>query len=557
VRFGKEVRYVKMGAKMEQAFASPEFNHISVVHVGLGPDLSFTFDFQAEAIGNAVQALLVRVLSTFPHLRLLYFSNEDAVPALRLTRFLSETNAAKFQELDLRNTASFSAIFSELYYDFLYQAPFYESGVTLQKKTAFVSLLTAKMLENHCLFPFRNNIFVDPWKRPHPFLWDEPCILQLDWDARPLPSTLPAIFSDHSQKWLKFKGLFTWTYIAKRLLKEAKTQVEASFEAASSIAPAQIDLQASAHVGYKQEFAIEEVVQAYFPKTSLDIGKGAYFGIHVLDKQMVFIKVDYVPEGAMAFSNIKREAMLLSELQNCTEMGIPRLIWTGSYFHYNVMVTERLGPSLSHLSAQYCPFSMQTTLSLAKQLIQSVAYLHFMGLMHRDIKPANLCMGPPSNPHKLYLVDFETCQRFDTEESCRVGTYDYMSLNVHSKLNYSWFDDMESVGYVLVSFAKGYLPWRHISKNYVKEKYSRFSRRLYEKEISNAKKYTTHSELCSGLPIEFELYFEYVRGENNSIASFERSCTQKPDYIYLQQLFSKAALRLNLDITSPAYEWSP
>ena len=80
-------------------------------------------------------------------------------------------------------------------------------------------------------------------------------------------------------------------------------------------------------------------------------------------------------------------------------------------------------------------------------------------------------------------------------------------------------DDMESLGYVLMYFNRGSLPWQGLKAATKKQKYEKIS----EKKMS-----TPVEVLCKGFPAEFAMYLNYCRG-----LRFEEG----PDYMYLRQLF--------------------
>ena len=80
-------------------------------------------------------------------------------------------------------------------------------------------------------------------------------------------------------------------------------------------------------------------------------------------------------------------------------------------------------------------------------------------------------------------------------------------------------DDMESLGYVLMYFNRGSLPWQGLKAATKKQKYEKIS----EKKMS-----TPIEVLCKGYPAEFSMYLNYCRG-----LRFEEA----PDYMYLRQLF--------------------
>lgn len=80
-------------------------------------------------------------------------------------------------------------------------------------------------------------------------------------------------------------------------------------------------------------------------------------------------------------------------------------------------------------------------------------------------------------------------------------------------------DDLESLGYVLMYFNRGQLPWQGLKANTKKEKYNRIA----EKKMS-----TPVEILCKHFPTEFATYLNYCRA-----LRFD----DKPDYAYLRRLF--------------------
>jgi casein kinase I family protein HRR25 len=86
-------------------------------------------------------------------------------------------------------------------------------------------------------------------------------------------------------------------------------------------------------------------------------------------------------------------------------------------------------------------------------------------------------------------------------------------------------DDLEALGYILVYFCRGSLPWQGIRALNKKQKYDKIS----EKKMS-----TPFEILCKGFPQEFPMYLNYVRG-----LRFD----DKPDYGYLRRLFRDLFVR--------------
>lgn len=211
-------------------------------------------------------------------------------------------------------------------------------------------------------------------------------------------------------------------------------------------------------------------------------------------------------------------------------IGIPRIIWCGSEGDYNVMVMELLGPSLEDLF-NFCSrrFSLKTVLLLADQMISRIDYIHSRDFIHRDIKPDNFLMGIGRHCNKLFLIDFGLAKKFRDphtrhhivyrEDKNLTGTARYASINAHLGIEQSRRDDMESLGYVMMYFNRGVLPWQGMKANTKQQKYEKIS----EKKMS-----TPIEVLCKGSPAEFSMYLNYCRS-----LRFE----EQPDYMYLRQLF--------------------
>ena len=130
---------------------------------------------------------------------------------------------------------------------------------------------------------------------------------------------------------------------------------------------------------------------------------------------------------------------------------------------YHILVMENLGPDLNKLFYHRKKhFSMKTVLMLASQFLSRIEFIHEEGYIHRDIKPANFLTGIGKNKHVIYLADFGLAKRNKEIYSERTefeGTPDYASLNAHLGISQSRRDDMESIGYVLMEFQIGSLPW--------------------------------------------------------------------------------------------------
>ncbi|CAN0900095.1 Casein kinase 1-like protein 3 [Linum grandiflorum] len=216
--------------------------------------------------------------------------------------------------------------------------------------------------------------------------------------------------------------------------------------------------------------------------------------------------------------------------------GIPSTKWSGLDGEDHVLVLDLLGPSLEDLFV-YCgrKFSLKTVLMLAEQMITRIEYVHSKGYLHRDIKPDNFLMGLGRKANQVYIIDFGLAKRYRDATTNRhipyrenknlTGTARYASCNTHLGIEQSRRDDLESLGYVLLYFLRGSLPWQGLKAATKKQKYDK----ICEKKVS-----TPIEVLCKSHPVEFASYMHYCHS-----LTFD----QRPDYGFLKRLFRDLFVR--------------
>ena len=214
-----------------------------------------------------------------------------------------------------------------------------------------------------------------------------------------------------------------------------------------------------------------------------------------------------------------------------TILGVPKFYGVGESPDFYYLIMEFLGPNLNNL-LNYCgvrKFTISTVCLIGLQMLNRIEYIHKHHYLHRDIKPENFCIGTEEKTNVIYLMDFGLSKRYKNSKNFQhipyregralIGTARYVSINTHLGIEPSRRDDIESIGYVLIYFLKGNLPWQGLKDG--DQKYIR----IMEKKLQ-----IPTEVLCYGLPDEFVHYLNYTKN-----LKFE----ERPDYDYLRNLFVK------------------
>ena len=211
--------------------------------------------------------------------------------------------------------------------------------------------------------------------------------------------------------------------------------------------------------------------------------------------------------------------------------GVPKFYGVGELPDCYYMIIDFLGPNLIELF-NYCgckKFTISTVCLIALQVLNRIENIHKHHYLHRDIKPENFLIGIHEKSNIIYLIDFGLSKRYKNpkthqhipyrEGRALTGTARYVSINTHMGIEQSRRDDLESIGYMLIYFLKGVLPWQGLKNG--NEKYTR----IMEKKLQ-----IPTEILCYGLPDEITYYLKYCKS-----LRFE----DRPDYDYLRGLFIK------------------
>ena len=241
---------------------------------------------------------------------------------------------------------------------------------------------------------------------------------------------------------------------------------------------------------------------------------------------------------------LELEATIMSYLKG---PNIPYIKSYGYSGDFNVLVMQLLDKSLEDLINKYSTFSTKTVAMLGFQMVNILQYIHDRHIIHRDIKPDNFVMGAKEDNAKLYILDFGLAKKYRSSRTLiqcpyikkkkLTGTARYASIHALEAYEQSRRDDLESVGYVLMYFLRGNLPWQGLK---VRSKEDRY------KKILERKKETSSEDLCKNYPHEFFEYVDYTRN-----LEYE----ENPDYDFLRQKFKDVLKGLNEEMDY-IYDWT-
>ena len=288
----------------------------------------------------------------------------------------------------------------------------------------------------------------------------------------------------------------------------------------------------------QQKVEIVKIKNQYSFKSTDRLGGGSfgqiYKGINLKTKEEVAIKIE---SKNIETPQLIHESKILKALND--NDGFPKVYLVTPLDDVLIMVMELLGENLQKLlmNSPHKKFTLKTTLMLAIQILSRIKTLHENNYIHRDIKPENFTIGLKKYKNTIYMIDYGLTRKFCDSHKNHIpykegkhltGTALYASIYTHKGIEQSRRDDLESLGYMMIYFCKGELPWMNVKGKTKEIKY----KKIMEKKLE-----MKPDILCQGLPDEFNQYFKYVR---------ELQFTEEPKYDFLLGLFNSAMKKNNI-----------
>lgn len=184
------------------------------------------------------------------------------------------------------------------------------------------------------------------------------------------------------------------------------------------------------------------------------IGSGGFSSVYsCVNEKNVVMKF----ANAKGRSSLRREILIYKSIPRNSKMPI----FYDSMIDDSCMILKRYETDLSRSKyildhAHLC--------KIICDVIDSIRYIHRHGFVHCDVKPGNVFIDSAGDAVlgdlglARYLddrVDYQNQKKY-----ARVGTFPYMSRDVHRYKKPTRRADMESLGWMMVEIFRGSLPWK-------------------------------------------------------------------------------------------------
>uniref|UniRef100_A0A2K6TIN2 non-specific serine/threonine protein kinase n=1 Tax=Saimiri boliviensis boliviensis TaxID=39432 RepID=A0A2K6TIN2_SAIBB len=242
-----------------------------------------------------------------------------------------------------------------------------------------------------------------------------------------------------------------------------------------------------------EQFAVGEIITDMAKKewkVGLPVGQGGFGCIYLVDMN------SSGSVGSDAPCVVKVEPSDNGPL--FTELKFYQQAYWGSGLHdkngksYRFMIMDHFGSDLQKIyEANAKRFSQKTVLQLSLRILDILEYIHEHEYVHGDIKASNLLLSY-KNPDQVYLVDYGLAYRYCPEgvhkeykedpKICHDGTIEFTSIDAHNGVAPSRRGDLEILGYCMIQWLTGHLPWEDNLKD---PRYVRDSKIRYRENIAS------------------------------------------------------------------------
>ena len=174
--------------------------------------------------------------------------------------------------------------------------------------------------------------------------------------------------------------------------------------------------------------------------------------------------------------------------------------------------------------------SIKQSCELVLHSLKCIQTLHNYNIIHRDINPKVFVVESQKKLENIKFLDFGFWKYFRNKNRQHIPCKVFKKMigkniifgSVNNLIGYelSRRDDLISLGYMLIYFIKGVLPWESVRVKKLDEKINK---------ILEIKRNINDDRLTDGLPDEIKLFIYYVKK-----LKFE----EEPDYNYLRNILN-------------------
>ena len=232
--------------------------------------------------------------------------------------------------------------------------------------------------------------------------------------------------------------------------------------------------------------------------------------------------------------------------------GMPKYIASGSHYFgktkYRFLILHRYKYDL-HSLIKNCCVNPKQVLIIANQVIDILEHLHDKGYTHSDIKAENLMIGSCKTSEtnsntdsrevtedRIFLVDFGLASKFmDAPDVHRLffpdkkkahnGTLEFISRDAHIG-THSRRSDLECLGYNLIYWCQGTLPWKKEELSRQPEQVHHMKRHFMTNVDRNLQQ--TYGRNVPKFLTEYMLYIDSLTYD------------ERPNYEFCKQIFKTA-----------------
>ena len=208
-------------------------------------------------------------------------------------------------------------------------------------------------------------------------------------------------------------------------------------------------------------------IQDFIKINSLGMGQfGAVYQMKSkLNNQFYAVKFVKMPKDNDEQIKIQREKIIMLSISHQNIVNLYKTFYDNNYYYF---VSEFVnGTNLENYVKDYQKnnpnqhIPQQLVISIFKQILYGLNYLHSKGILHRDIKPDNILIDKNNN---IKITDFGISAVFQQNYGIlsyhftQVGRPDYVCPEIINFQPYDFKCDIFSLGYTMFFVMNYYLP---------------------------------------------------------------------------------------------------